>query len=127
MEISAFLVTKEGHIHILLKELKTENKCPSHLSPAQARIAFQLGANNALNCRHPGTVSASGSVDVANLKNDSDLLLLSPFYGTVARSFYVQFENAAEQMWTANFQSGAVLPQNKTVDKNTSLFFHSAI
>ena len=117
-EISAFLGTKEGHIHILLKELKTENKAQAIFLPAQARIAFQLGANNALNCRHPGTVSASGSVDVANLKNDSDLLLLqAPFMVTVARSFYVQFENAAEQMWTANFQSGAVLPQNKTVDK----------
>ena len=75
---------------------------PKPLSPAQARIAFQLGANNALNCRHPGTVSASGSVDVANLK----MILIfapKPLYGCGTLFMYI--ENA-EQMWTANFQSG---------------------
>ncbi|HAZ14424.1 MAG: hypothetical protein A2X86_19530 [Bdellovibrionales bacterium GWA2_49_15] len=124
-EISAFLATKEGHIHILLKELKTENKAQATFLPAQARIAFQLGANNALSCQHPGAHPASGAVDVANLKNDSDLLQLqAPFKVTVARSFYVQFENSAEMMWTASFQGGAVVPQDKAVDKkNPRCFF----
>ncbi|MBI2520511.1 MAG: hypothetical protein HYV97_08835 [Bdellovibrio sp.] len=117
-EISAFLVTKANHIHILLKELKTDNKAQATFMPTQARISFQLGANNSLTCQHPGPQPNSGSLDVTNLKRDSDLLLLQPpFKVTVARSFYVQFENAAEQMWTANFQNGSVLPQDKTIDK----------
>ncbi len=119
-EISAFLVTREGNIQVLLKELKNDNKAQANFLPAQTHIAFKLGTNHSLTCDYATNANAptASSIDIANMKSDTDLLQLqAPFKVSILKSFLVQFSQSAEEMWTANFQNGTVLSSDKSIDK----------